>query len=122
MNVLLATSSAVPSGGGVASYNEELVCLFGQSHNIYLLTAADEKAVDGYVEVISTFGQNWKTFEYAQKIILKLKEWRIDIVINSDSQLMAVLAPFIEAPIVTVSHFVNGKCALNAGYNSRYLS
>lgn len=122
MNVLLATSSAVPSGGGVASYNEELLHLFGQSHNIYLLTAADERAADGYVEVISTFGQNWKTIEYAQKVIQKLKEWRIDIVLNSDSQLLAVLAPFIDVPIVTVSHFVNGKCALNAGYNPKYLS
>lgn len=122
MNILLATSSAVPSGGGVASYNEELVHLFGQSHNIYLLTAADEGAANGYVEVMSTFGQNWKTFEYAQKVIQKLKEWRIDIVINSDSQLMAILAPFVDSPIVTVSHFVNGKCALNAGYNSKYIS
>lgn len=122
MNILLATSSAVPSGGGVASYNEELVHLFGQSHNIYLLTAADEGTANGYVEVMSTFGKNWKTFEYAQKVIQKLKEWRIDIVINSDSQLMAILAPFVEVPIVTVSHFVNGKCALNAGYNSKFLS
>lgn len=122
MNILLATSSAVPSGGGVASYNQELANLFHGLHNIYLITAANETDVEGYVKTISTYGKNWKSYEYAQTILQQIDDWEIDLAINSDSPLLAVLAPFIKIPIVSVSHFVDGKCALNAGYNSAFIS
>lgn len=122
MKILLATSAAIPTGGGIASYNEEFVRLFHDSHEIYLMTAADEKDVTGYVETWSTYGCDLKSFEFANSILKLIDDWKIDVVFNSDSSLMAILAPFIKVPIVTVSHFVDGKCALNAGFNSAFVS
>lgn len=122
MNILLATSCAVPSGGGIASYNQELVHLLGSKHKIFLITASDERNVEGYFQTLSVYNKNWHNYDFAKSILDRIKEWNIDIIINSDSTLLALLAPYINVPIVSVSHFVNGKIALNAGYNSQYLS
>lgn len=122
MNILLSTSCAIPSGGGIASYNEELVNLFGREHSLYLITASKEENVYGYKETVSYYGKDYKTFIYARDILDKIDKWKIDIVINSDCPLIAVLAPYIKVPIISISHFINGRLALSAGYNANYLS
>lgn len=122
MKILLATSAAVPSGGGVASYNQEVVNLLRYDNQIFLITASDECNVPIYKETISTYGKQWKSPEYIKYVLDLVVKWGIDLIINSDSSLIAIIAPFINIPIISVSHFVNGRLALNAGYNSEYLS
>lgn len=35
---------------------------------------------------------------------------------------MAIIAPYVNAPICSVSHFVDGILALKAGFNSQYIA
>lgn len=122
MKILLATSLAIPAGGGIASYNQELVNLFGIDNQIHLLTDSDEKDVEGYVSTLSNYGKNNNDFQYCQSLIKKLNDENYDCIINSASSFIPVIAPFLKSPIIAVSHFVNGQLAINAGYNSRYIS
>lgn len=122
MKILLATSKAIPSGGGIASYNQELVNLFTKEHQIDLLTDADEQEVEGYSECKSNFGHVNRDESYCKSLVEGINAADYDCIINSNSAFIPVIAPFLSVPIVSVSHFVNGRLAINAGYNSQYLS
>lgn len=122
MNILLATSAATHTGGGIASYNQELLGLFCKENTIFLLTDANEHDVEGYEKTVSNYGKRLNSYSHACYILERIKDWHIDIVINSNSAIIAVLAPFINVSIITISHFVNGRLALNAGYNAKYLN
>lgn len=120
MKILLATSKAIPSGGGIASYNQELVRLLGNNNEIALLTDSDEHNVKGYVDTCSTFGYSINNVEYVKALIESINNACYDCIINSNSSFLPVMAPFLTVPIVSVSHFVNGRHAINAGYNADY--
>lgn len=122
MNILLATSAAVPTGGGIASYNQELCRLLGKYHNLYLLTDSHENEVNGYCEVYNNYGKAKYSYSYCQKLIKKINESEYDLIINSRHSIMPYIAPFVTTPIITVAHFVNGIQADNAGYNTDYLN
>lgn len=122
MKILLATSKAIPSGGGIASYNQELVNLLGSENEVYLLTDADENDVLGYRKTFRTYGNSNTDYDYCSRLVRKIDEASYDCIINSASSFLPVIAPFLEAKIVSVSHFVNGKLAINAGYNADYQS
>ncbi len=122
MKILLATSAAVPWGGGVASYNQELVRELGKGNDIYLLTDADEADVKGYTATRSLYGKPVRSYSYCSELVEWINSGGYELIINSNSGVLPYLSPFINAPIVSVSHFVNGKPANNAGYNSRYLN
>lgn len=122
MKILLATSKAIPGGGGIASYNQELVRLLGNNNEIVLLTDSDEHNVKGYVDTCSTFGYSNNNVAYAKDLIESINNAGYDCIINSNSSFLPVMAPFLTVPIVTVSHFVNGRHAVNAGYNADYLN
>lgn len=122
MKILLATSKAIPSGGGIASYNQELVRLLGNEHELYLLTDSDEDNVEGYMQTHRTFGHSNSDYDFCGDLIKKINSFGYDCVINSASSFLPVIAPFLNANIVSVSHFVNGILAINAGYNAPYLS
>ena len=122
MKILLATSKGIPAGGGIASYNQELVRLLGKDNDIYLLTDADENNVDGYKKTYRTFGNRNSDFEYCKVLVDNINSANYDCIINSNSSFIPVLAPFLKAHIISVSHFVNGRHAINAGYNAKYQS
>lgn len=120
MKILLATSMAIPSGGGIASYNQELVRLLGKDNSICLLTDADEKDVEGYETTYRTYGHSNIDFDYCSKLAARINDAGYDCIINSNSQFIPVLVPFLKPAIISVSHFVNGRLAVNAGYNAGY--
>lgn len=122
MKILLATSMAIPSGGGIASYNQELVKSLKDGNDLYLLTAADEHNVDGYIRTDSIYGYNIYDYKFAKRLIDKINGDGYELIINSNSYFIAIAAPFLKAPIVSVAHFVNGIAADCAGYNSAYNS
>lgn len=122
MKILLATSKAIPSGGGIASYNQELVNLFGKDNDIYLLTDSDEHNVCGYNDTLSTFNHSNLDYGYCSQLIQRINSQKYDCIINSASAFIPVIAPFLNANIVSVSHFVNGPLAINAGFNAKYQS
>lgn len=120
MKILLATSKAVPSGGGIASYNQELVSALGKDNEIYLLTDADEYDVPGYRLTYRTSGQSNRDYGYCSRLIDKINNGGYDCIINSNSAFIPVISPFLTPRIVSVSHFVDGALAINAGYNAPY--
>ena len=122
MKILLATSKAIPSGGGIASYNQELVALLSTDYEIELLTDSDEKEVSGYIKTYTTCGYKNNDVCYCENLIYRINSQNYDCIINSNSSFIPVLSPFLKCPIVSISHFVNGTLAINAGYNAEYLN
>lgn len=122
MKILLATSAALPTGGGIASYNQELQRELGQDNELYLLTDSNERDIPGYREIDTTYANPIHSFTYCQKLVDKINGSEFDLVINSNSSVIPYLVPFIKIPIISVSHFVNGRLADSAGYNSKYTS
>lgn len=122
MKILLATSRTSQSGTGVPSYNFELQKCLSPRNTLYLLTDSDEHEVSGYEATFSTFGSKISDFDYVAKLIDQINAAKYDCIINSASAFMPIIAPFVNAPIVSVSHFVKGTLADNAGYNAKYLN
>lgn len=120
MKILLATSKAIPAGGGIASYNQELVNLLGKNNEIYLLTDANENNVDGYKETFRTNGHSNADFNYCVKLTNNINNANYDCIINSNSNFIPVISPFLSANVISVSHFVNGRHAINAGFNAHF--
>ena len=120
MKILLATSKAIPKGGGIASYNQELINLLSKDHEIYLLTDSPEYNVSGYQETYSTYGHYINDIEYCKRLIQNINNANYDCIINSASAFIPVIIPFLKSKSISVSHFVNGLHALNAGYNADY--
>lgn len=123
-NILLASSTVMPAGGGIASYAFELIKALSGNYNIYVIT--DEKKINGYdndiISLLSTYGNDPFSYEYGKIILEYIVEKRINLIINSNSTIISILAPFIHVPIISISHFTDGTLALRAGYNARYIS
>lgn len=122
MKILLATPKTTHTGGGIPSYNQELVKLFGADNEIDLLTQSDEPDVKGFSKIFSCYGKVNTDFGFCSELIAQINDESYDLIINSASAFIPVIAPFLYAPIITVSHFVDGKLAYNAGYNAKYLN
>lgn len=122
MKILLATSLATPRAGGVASYNQELVRALCDNNVFYLLTDSDECNVKGFFETKSTFKKSAESFDDCREIVDWINSGQFDLVIDSFSSFIPYVCPFLNAPIVSISHFVNGQIAHKAGYNSLYKS
>lgn len=121
MKILLATSAIIPKGGGIASYNQELIGAFSK-HNISLLTDEDINQYEGMIKVYSTFGCNCYSYTYCEKMIDLINMDNYDIIINSSSLLITIISPYLKSPICAISHFVNGKLAILAGHNAQYVN
>ena len=122
MKILLATSKASLTFGGIATYNYELQKILGRNHQLYLMTDSEEYDIPGYVQTISLNGKKKFSYKEARDIVERINSRHFDLIINSRSSLMPIIAPFVNAPIISVSHYVNGFQADNAGYNSKYQS
>lgn len=122
MKILLATSRVARKGTGVPTYNYELQQCLCDNCELYLLVDAYEHDVDGYVKTYSTFGHNVNDYDYCHRLVNRINEAGYDCIINSASSFIPAIAPFIKSAIVSVSHFVDGKLAIKAGYNAQYQS
>lgn len=120
MKILLATFRVKHSGAGIPSYNQELIRLLGKTDEISVLGETDEGDVPGCVGSFTTFGHSIDDFAYCSRLVECINRAEYDCVIGSGSTFLPVIAPFLKAPVVSVSHFVNGKFAKIAGYNSDY--
>ena len=120
MKILLATSRAIPGGGGIASYNQELIKALRKDNKFFLLTSSDEHNVEGFEYTESLYGDDIYNYDNASMILQRINDERFDLIINSNSDFISIVAPFLNAPIISVSHFVNGFIADCAGHNSEY--
>lgn len=122
MKILLATTAFKLNGGGIASYNNELYDIFNNEHTIHLLTT-DSSEVGTCVDKIFRISPNapWD-YKYYVNLVGQLNSEQYDLIINSDSEFVAVVAPFLNAPIITISHSYNNLPTLRATYNHQYNS
>ena len=74
MKILLATSRAIPTGGGIASYNQELLCALGNNNRLFLLTESNEVNVQGFEQTISSYGHSIFRYQYNKYIIDKINK------------------------------------------------
>lgn len=120
MNILLATMRVHHSGAGIPSYNQELIRQLGHDNRIWVLGETDECDVPGCEGCFTTAGHSYDDFEYCCRLVDKINNAGYDCVISSGSRFIPVIAPFLKVPVLSVSHFVNGRFAKMAGYNARY--
>lgn len=122
MKILLATTAATLNGGGIGSYNVEFCNAFKETSELHLLTREPYKELDGYKHVFSLGINPLKRYQDYKSLIYRINNEKYDVIFNSDSSELAIIAPFLTAPIVTVSHTFNNLPAIRAGYNNEYLS
>lgn len=122
MKIAFVTSSL--HGGGITSYAHEVVNCFAGMYDMSVivgddsLTPFDESKVSVYRCESSD-----KSAVNAKKLLSLINdEIKPDVVINSNSELMTLVLPFIDDCIryITVSHSLRYNEADNAGMNSQY--
>lgn len=123
MKILLATTAFQLNGGGIASYNNELYDLFKTNHIIHLITTDNiiKSNIDGINKIYKIPEKNNLYASYLS-IINEINLEEYNIIINSDSAFVAIIAPFLNAPIVTISHSYKYLPTLRASYNHEYIS
>lgn len=123
--ILLATQKISHTGTGVPSYNMELIRGMHHGYEISLLTESGSECPAECARCFSTEGHTISDYQYCRRLTEAINAADYDCIISSASNFIPVLAPFLKAPIVSVSHFVNGllakKAAYNAGYKSRII-
>lgn len=123
MKIILATSTFELNGGGISSYAHDLVDVYKGDNEVVVITG------DSYIKKIGddfdVYNINWKnsSVDNAKKIIALFERIKPDIIVNSNAYLLSLITPYLddEINIVNISHFVNGKLADIAGFNSEYV-
>lgn len=125
MKILLVSPTVNLNGGGISSYAQDFFKAFGTDFDIVVVSSEDLEEGGLICE------------KYYRKIVLTdlsrsnallllslIREELPDIIVNSDSPLLAIIIPFIssEVKVISVSHFVDGLLADIAGFNGRYLN
>lgn len=122
MKILLATTIYTLNGGGIASYNNEVRAEISNGNSFDLLTIEDVSVMDGFQIVYSVPQLHLSGYSDFKKLTENINQANYDLIINSDSSIITILAPFLEAPIVTISHTFNNIPAIEAGYNHMYVN
>lgn len=122
MKILLATSSVTPNAG-IPSFNRELCSLLNVGNEIHLLVDENIESYTGYVKTYSTTGINIYNFKNVSELLNKLQAENYDVIINSNSHIMSLLAAFIDDKIrlITISHSLGTMDCDNAAFNNKYV-
>ena len=122
MKILLATQN-VTTNSGVPSYNRELAHLLEYGNEIHLLVNEDLSTFPIFKKVYSIFGKSQYSYQFCLDLINKINAEKYDIIINSKSYIMSLLAPFLndETKLITISHSLGTMDCDNAVFNSAYV-
>ena len=123
MKILLVTSSF--RGGGITSYAHEVVSCFSKGNDISVIIGNDDILP---FERTSINVYNIESTDYsvsnAKELIRLINDVIIpDVILNSNSELMSLVAPYINDNILifSVSHSLRYNEADTAGLNSRFI-
>lgn len=122
MKVLLATTAFKLNGGGISSYNNELFEIFKEQYVIHLLTAEDSELRRDIDKVYRVPLNETFSYPFYKDLIEQINSEEYNLIINSDSNFIAIVAPFLNSPILTISHSFNNLPTLRATYNHQYNS
>ena len=122
MKILLATSSVTPNAG-IPSYNREVCAMLSKEHEMHLLVDEDVKQYPGYSKVTTLAGINQSSFNECVRLLSEINAESYDLIINSNSHIMARLVPFVndKTKVITVSHSLRYTDSDNAAFNNRYI-
>ena len=122
MKILLATSSVTPNAG-IPSFNRELCSLLNVENEMHLLVDENIESYRGYAKIYSITGINIYNFEDASELLNKLQVENYDVIINSNSHIMSLLAAFVDdkTRLITVSHSLGTMDCDNAAFNNEYI-
>lgn len=125
MKILFVSPTVNLNGGGISSYSQDFVKAFDNDFDIVVVSADDLE--DGSVISKKQYRKIILTDLSRSNALLLLdliQDEAPNIIINSDSPLLAIVIPFIpsEIKIISVSHFVNGILADIAGFNGKYIN
>lgn len=122
MKILIATSSVTPNAG-IPSYNRELCSLLENTNDMHLLVDEDIAEYHGYTKVYSTSRLNIYGFEDCKNLVFSLCQEQYDIIINSNSHIMSIIAPYMNdaTRIITISHSLGTMDCDNAAFNNKYI-
>lgn len=120
--ILLATSSVTPNAG-IPSFNRELCSLLGEEYEMHLLVDENIQSYTGYRKVFSTAGLSIYKYEDVSKLLSMINNEHYDVIINSNSHIMSLLASFVgdETRLITVSHSLGTMDCDNAAFNNKYV-
>ena len=123
MNICLVTSSF--HGGGITSFAHEIICNFSHD-NILSVVIGDDKIspIDRDIATVYNIDSGDTSYKNAKRLLYLLnKEIRPDVVINSNSKLLAIVSPYLndEIRIITVSHSLKYFEADVAVVNNNYV-
>lgn len=122
MKILLATQN-VTANSGVPSFNRELANLLANDNEIHLLVDEDINSFSIYKKVYSIYGKNIYNYQFCFELINQINGENYDIIINSKSYIMSLLAPFLnnDTKLITVSHSLGTMDCDNAVFNNKYI-
>jgi len=123
MNILFVTSTFELNGGGISSYAHDFFDAFKNQHRIIIVTGdnyvrdKEDKFILYNIDLVDLSVKN------AKRLIDIIEYENPNTVVNSNAMLLSCVSPFLskEINLVSISHFVNGRLADIAGYNSTYL-
>ena len=120
--ILLATSSVTPNAG-IPTFNRELCSLLGEDYEMHLLVDENIQSYTGYSKVFSTARFSIFKYEDASTLLREIKKEHYDVIINSNSHIMSLLASFVEdeTRLITVSHSLGTMDGDNAVFNYKYV-
>ena len=124
MNILFVTSTFELNGGGISSYAHDFFDAFKNQHRIIIVTGdnyvrdKEDKFILYNIDLVDLSVKN------AKRLIDIIEYENPNTVVNSNAMLLSCVSPFLskEINLVSISHFVNGRLADIAGYNSTYLN
>lgn len=122
MKIAFITSSL--NGGGITSYAHEFVDCFAGQHDIVIVVGNDQKSPFDREKVKVVNCESHDTSPENARRLLRIinEDIHPDVIINSNSVLMALITPYInnDIRIINISHSLCYKEADTAGFNSQY--
>ena len=123
MKILFATSSF--SGGGITTYAHEVINNYASFHDVSVLVGDDSKApiINKRVNVYKVECSD-VSIQNAKKILtLVHEEIRPDVIINSNAQIITLIAPYLSKDIklITVAHSLKYQEADVAAFNHSFV-
>ena len=122
MKILIASSS-ISLQGGVPSYNRELCNMLNKGNDVHLLVEQDIESFPGFSKVISIPNFTIKNMEESQRLLGLLNSECYDVIINSNSHIISLLAPYLtnNTNIIGTSHSLRYTESDTAAYNAEYI-
>lgn len=123
MTLLLITSNFKMGLGGVSSYAYDLISTVGDVYDIIVITGDNGDFIPPKCKDVIKFNIKDLSTTNANRFIKLILKINPNIIINSNVGLFSLIVPYLNnnIKIISISHFVNGPLAWNAGLNSKYI-